>query len=402
MLPPLRAQSGSLQELLARSRREESPRQPAANPPSLPPRPRAKLVDDLAAVLRRGRNSPDSLPQAALCGESTFGGNCGNEPRRNPSAGQALDLRTQPSRQKFADVYRVGALLGVGSFATVHEATHRLIGENFVVKVIKARDEGAQEEEIRRQTVVKEITACARLAHPNICQFYGYFDEPDVSYLIMERLEGTDLFEFLSRQDNGEMAVDEEVARQLTSELISALQHCHQNGVCHRDVKPENILVMATPDGQMRLKLIDFGIAHVGDTLFDFHARDYCGTRDYMSPEIILRLGRYDARAGDMWSVGVSLFVLLYGSLPFNREYREHVIAEKGHPLPTFPTPDSGAPRISRSAIELLESLLSLDPVQRPSAAEALKHSWFQVIEPESVAERIELLLPVRVESSDR
>jgi serine/threonine protein kinase len=235
-----------------------------------------------------------------------------------------------------------------------------------------------------------------------ICQFFGYFDEPDVSYLIVERIEGSDLFEFLSQQNNGEMAVDEELARKLTSELISALRHCHGNGVCHRDIKPENILVTAAPDGQMGLKLIDFGIAHVGNTMFDFISRDYCGTRDYMPPEIILRLGRYDARAVDMWSAGVCLFVMLYGSLPFNREYREQVIAEKGlHPLPTFPTSDSGAPRISRPAIELLKSLLSLHPVQRPSAAEALKHSWLQVNELESVAEQVELLPPVS-ESSGR
>jgi Protein kinase domain len=166
MLPPLRAQSGSVQELLARSR--EGSEHQRASPPPLRTRPRVssnRLIDDIAAVLRRGRNSPDSLPQAILRGESPFGGNA---PRRNVSADQVLDLRTQPSQQSFADVYRVGALLGVGSFATVHEATHRLTGESFVVKAIKARDEGVQEEEIRRQTVAKEITACARLAHPNI------------------------------------------------------------------------------------------------------------------------------------------------------------------------------------------------------------------------------------------
>jgi serine/threonine protein kinase len=397
MLPPRRAQPGSVQEEPPACSRDESEQQRSPHPSLHRPRHRVDnglLVEDVAAALQRGRRT-------VLCArESPFGGTT-SEPRRNFSAGhRAVDLRTQPSKQNFADVYRVGALVGVGSFATIHEATHRLIGESFAVKVIRARGKD-EEEEIRRQTVAKEITACARLAHPNICQFFGYFDEPDVSYLIMERIEGSDLLEFLSRQDSGEMAVDEEVARQLTSELISALQHCHQNGVCHRDVKPENILVTATQDGQMGLKLIDFGIAHVGITVFDFHARDYCGTRDYMAPEIILRLGRYDARTSDMWSAGVCLFVLLYGSLPFNREHREHVIAEKGlHPLPTFPTPDSGAPRISRPAIELLESLLSLDPVQRPSATEVLEHSWLQVNEP-AVEEHIELPPPV-VESSGR
>ena len=101
-----------------------------------------------------------------------------------------------------------------------------------------------------------------------------------------------------------------------------------------------SILVFVNDQQELRLKLIDFGVAHCGQSASAAHAisMDFCGSRDYMPPEIVLRLGDYDARKADIWSAGLCIFIMLFGSLPFNRQHRERLIThERRHPLPTFP-----------------------------------------------------------------
>jgi tRNA A-37 threonylcarbamoyl transferase component Bud32 len=307
----------------------------------------------------------------------------GEDPRRHVSANNVVEARSVPARSKFSDVYGRGRLLGTGSFSRVYEVSHRLTGESFVAKSVRTRSSDRARARIRRQTVACEIAACSRLAHPNICQFLEYYNGRSHAHLVFEKIDGADLFQFL-QTCAPDMRIAEALAASLMADLLTALAHAHYNGVCHRDVKPENALLTVGGGGgggggTARLKLIDWGIAHVGKNRFDFRTREYCGTRDYMAPEIILRDGTaYDARKADVWSAGVCLNVMVYGCLPFNRDSRERVVAANGvHPLPAFPEPGPNVPRVSHHGRDILHRMLALEADERPSPSELLRHPWF-------------------------
>jgi len=187
-------------------------------------------------------------------------------------------------------------------------------------------------------------------------------------YLILEYAEGGELF---NRIKNG---VSETEAQRLFNQLLTAVNYLHNNSIVHRDLKPENILL----DSKGNIKISDFGLARFDAT----HMQSLCGTPHYVAPEVIrLGLGNSNttgySKAVDMWSLGVSLYHMLTGQLPFTETDRMALfrLIEKGQ----YEFPSNIMGDISSHAKDLIKKLLDVIPTTRLTADQALKHHWFVI-----------------------
>jgi serine/threonine protein kinase len=209
--------------------------------------------------------------------------------------------------------YRLDARLGAGGMGIVYRAARLLIGDEVAVKILHpalVSDEQAAER-FRR-----EAQAAARLKHPNAVSVYDFGLTPDgLVYLVMELVEGESLRDTIKRQGPLMPSVAVEIARQ----VCAALDEAHRQGIVHRDVKPDNILVHETAQG-LRVKVLDFGIARIRDLPTGggnlTQTGVMVGTPRYMSPEQCLG-EEVDGRS-DIYSLGVVLFEMLAGTVPFN------------------------------------------------------------------------------------
>ncbi|MDP8999051.1 MAG: serine/threonine protein kinase, partial [Myxococcota bacterium] len=205
--------------------------------------------------------------------------------------------------------------LGHGGMATVYRALDRRLGREVAVKVIHPHLRDSQEVVARFNA---EARAVAKLHHPNIVEVFDVSD-PDEreQYLVVELLRGTTLRRLLQLHK----AMPPEVAAAVALELLGALAHAHANGVVHRDVKPENVLIEARPAGQgstgegVVVKLTDFGIAKLLDAQGVTSTGQVLGSPAHMAPEQI-EGGEVDARA-DVFGLGVLLYECMVGHLPF-------------------------------------------------------------------------------------
>ncbi|KAF7978410.1 hypothetical protein HWV62_821 [Athelia sp. TMB] len=223
--------------------------------------------------------------------------------------------------------YDIGAQLGAGGFACVYRAMHRQTGKWYALKIIKAAKIKASSQkralEVRRATAfAREITILKRLVHPNICQFKEAFihDSDDNISLVLELVDGGDLLDYiLSRK-----GLSESSAKGITSQICEAMAYVHAKGIAHRDLKPENLLL--TRDDPPIVKIADFGLAKVVDSLTAFrvrpltndflfspfmmiHLKTMCGTCSFIAPEVVNQNETEGyTHLVDSWSVGVIVF----------------------------------------------------------------------------------------------
>ena len=249
----------------------------------------------------------------------------------------------------------------------VYRATRLLIGDTVAIKILHSetmRDPNAIER-FRR-----EAQAAARLKHPNVVAIYDFGVGADDSvYLVMEHADGEDLRSLITR--HGKLSL--QVASELLDQLCSALDEAHQRNIVHRDLKPENILVRSTPGGY-RVKVLDFGIAKLKDlsttsaTLTQVGT--VIGTPSYMSPEQC-RGREVDGRS-DIYSLGIILYEMLTGSVPFHAKHSAEVVALHVSELP--PPPSARNPSIP-PAVEavVMRALQKLPDARQQTAGEFAK-----------------------------
>src|SRR5690348_12258271 len=219
----------------------------------------------------------------------------------------SLDVRTGTVLAGF----RVESLLGEGAMGRVYLAEETATGRRVALKVLAA--ELARDERFRRR-FLRETELAARLDHPHVVATLGSGAEDATLYLAMEYVDGSDLRKLLRQ----EAPLEPERALELVEQVASALDAAHAAGLVHRDVKPGNILVAMTPDGEQAY-VCDFGLArHVSSASSLTMDRGFVGTIDYVSPEQI-ETGEVDSRA-DVYSLGCLLYECLAGVAPFERE----------------------------------------------------------------------------------
>ncbi|GMR45168.1 hypothetical protein PMAYCL1PPCAC_15363, partial [Pristionchus mayeri] len=245
--------------------------------------------------------------------------------------------------------------IGAGGFGKVRLATHLLTGQSVAIKII---DKKAIGDDLPR--VKTELEALRTLQHQNICRLYQEIETEEKFFLIMEYCSGGEMFDYIVRKAK----LEESEARHFFRQLVQAIAYIHDKGFAHRDLKPENLLL--TED--LHLKVIDFGLCAKPSGVFK-PLETACGSPAYAAPELIKGTPYYGNEA-DIWSMGVLLYALLCGTLPFEDDnmqglYRK--IMRGSYPVPDHLTPCSR---------QLLSRMLQVDPGQRITVKELLDHPW--------------------------
>ena len=255
--------------------------------------------------------------------------------------------------------YELGKLLGCGAFAKVYHARDLHSGQSVAIKVINKKKINGS---ILMLNIKREITIMRHLRHPHIVKLLEILATKSKIYFVMEFVRGGELF--------AKIAIgrfSENLSRKFFRQLISAVGFCHARGIYHRDLKPENLLV----DENANLKVSDFGLSAVTDQIrADGLLHTLCGTPAYVAPEILSKKG-YDGAKIDVWSCGVTLFVLNAGYLPFNDSnlmvlYKK--IYRGDYRCPKWMSPD-----LQR----FLSRLLDTNPQTRITINEILNDPWF-------------------------
>lgn len=260
-----------------------------------------------------------------------------------------------PSRPRVEQEYDLHEPLGQGSHAVVRRATKRGSQRELAVKTIRSHDEEGQ------LLAQREYELLAELHHPNIIAIVDLIVDSAASRvdIVMPLISGLSLDALVKRDG----PTSEDAARPLFTQLLHAVHYCHAHRVCHRDIKPENLMVSQEGGGIAKLTLMDFNAASKAGGLTP------TGTLMFMSPEAWHAKSAHN-EMGDMWSVGVCLYFMLAGYLPWVGQ-RVHVVALEVARFPMRFPADLGV-----DALSLLTGLLCRDVGQRLMVAGALMHPW--------------------------
>ncbi|KAK7103415.1 hypothetical protein V1264_018313 [Littorina saxatilis] len=254
--------------------------------------------------------------------------------------------------------YRLIKTIGKGNFAKVKLAKHVPTGKEVAIKII----DKTQLNPSSLQKLFREVRIMKLLDHPNIVKIFEVIETEKTLYLVMEYASGGEVFDYLVA--HGRMK--EKEARAKFRQIVSAVQYCHQKHIVHRDLKAENLLL----DGDMNIKIADYGFSNEfvpGNKLDTF-----CGSPPYAAPELF-QGKKYDGPEVDVWSLGVILYTLVSGSLPFDgqnlKELRERVLRGK-YRIPFY---------MSTDCENLLKKFLVLNPMKRLSLESIMKDRWMNM-----------------------
>ncbi|XP_072300752.1 serine/threonine-protein kinase SIK1 [Eucyclogobius newberryi] len=251
--------------------------------------------------------------------------------------------------------YEIIRTLGKGNFAVVKLARHKVTKTQVAIKIIdKTRLNPSNLEKIYREVQIMKL-----LNHPHIIKLYQVMETKDMLYIVTEYAKNGEMFDHLT--SNGRLSEDE--ARKKFWQILSAVDYCHRHHIVHRDLKTENLLL----DANMNIKLADFGFGNfynAGDPL-----STWCGSPPYAAPEVF-EGKEYEGPGLDIWSLGVVLYVLVCGSLPFDGPslpaLRQRV-TEGRFRIPFF---------MSQDCENLIRKMLVVDPAKRITVAQINQHRW--------------------------
>uniref|UniRef100_A0A915NCE7 Ribosomal protein S6 kinase n=1 Tax=Meloidogyne javanica TaxID=6303 RepID=A0A915NCE7_MELJA len=280
--------------------------------------------------------------------------------------------------------------LGRGSFSVCRKCQRLNDGKEFAVKIVSQR---FANQAIREVRILETLNP-----HPHIVPLIEAISDQFHYYIVLEKLEGGELLDRLRRMEK----FTEIQAAEIMTQLVSSLRHMHSKDIVHRDLKPENILFASSEPGNYSLRLVDFGFARILPSTMRGNSGSFssstknlitplCGTLHYAAPEVLEiedELPQYNQQC-DLWSLGVVLFTLLSGKVPFHAksqaESAADIIARIKRAEFSFEGPVWGM--VSEPAKDLITGLLTVDPTRRLSLAQVAKHPWLDSAKtPESSA----------------
>lgn len=265
------------------------------------------------------------------------------------------------------DKYDLGKELGRGGFSVVREAVNKYTKEKVAVKFIEKKF--VDQEELK--LLQREIDIMARVQHKNVLRLFEIFDTSTQLSLVMELVNGGELFyKIVDKGSYSEME-----ARDIVRQLVEGVDYLHNQGIAHRDLKPENLLCSEVDDGKMVIKIADFGLSKAfnGENALETS----CGTPDYAAPEVLRMDGAYD-KSVDLWSIGVITYVLLCGFPPFYGKSQAQLFEKILNADFEFPEPEWT--NISAEAKDFINHLLILDTKQRYNTKQCLEHPWLKAL----------------------
>lgn len=272
--------------------------------------------------------------------------------------------------EHLSEKYSLCEVLGVGSTSTCYRCVNNATGDSYACKMIDKKFIATHYQGMASQ-FQSEILALKALQHPNIISLYDVYYDSDRIYIVMELMHGGELFDYVVERGT----LSEPEAADIMKKITSALDYIHSKNIIHRDLKPENLLLLRKPltPYDVEVKIIDFGLSKQLETQPGGVAGTFLGTRGYLAPEMLQRLN-YSC-AVDAWALGVILYVLLCGCLPFDDDSQPLSSADalKARFVLRYPR---WARNLSNDAKDLLSHLLDIDPNVRYTAQRALNHEW--------------------------
>ena len=297
-----------------------------------------------------------NTPGGPTPGGDTKSGN-DSLPKMKVSKENIIKISTEP----IANYYSIVKDLGHGSYGQVKKVKHKQLGEIRAMKITNKKSDSSK----------YEIEILRKISHPNITNIFEIFADSKKYYVIMEFLEGGELFEAITSIGS----FTEASACKVMKQILSAVFYLHSNRIVHRDLKPENIMLTQKPkNGNYQIKLIDFGTAKIfkpGKKMNKF-----IGTSYYIAPEVLKE--RYDEKC-DVWSCGVILFILLCGYPPFNGNTNVDIFHAIQNQNPIFGGEEWED--ITPEAKDLIKLMLKKNPSERLTAEMCLKHKWFKMLD---------------------
>ncbi|KAG1735544.1 Pkinase-domain-containing protein [Suillus lakei] len=276
---------------------------------------------------------------------------------------------------KMIGLWKVGRTIGKGSSGRVRIARHSKTGQYAAVKIVSKNmlmnsiTKLADSAEHMLLSIEREIVIMKLIDHPNIMRLYDVWETSSELYLILEYVEGGELFDYLCNK--GRLSTFE--ALDYFQQIISAIDYCHRLNIAHRDLKPENLLM----DQNKNIKVADFGMAAWQASSKNGLLQTACGSPHYAAPEVIMGK-EYNGRASDIWSCGVILFALLVGRLPFDDEDLPTLLDKVKSGKFDMPA------GVDTLAKDLITKMLQRDVVKRITIPEILAHPFYLSQKPKS------------------
>ena len=271
--------------------------------------------------------------------------------------------------------YKYGRLIGQGAFGKVNIGLNVLTGRVVAIKSFNKKNFDMNNDFMKK--IIYETNLMKKLNHKNVTKILEMFEDDKYILIIMEYINGGNLFSFVKKRRK----LTEKISKFLFRQIILGLKHIHSKNIVHRDVKLENILI----DLNNTIKICDFGIGRVLSSPQEL-LHDQCGTPMYMAPEILFSTKEkgYKGFPVDIWSAGIALYIMLSGTLPFsikkedsildmNENNKKKNVALKQAIMFTQP---KKIEKISDKAKDLLHGLLNKDPNKRLTIEQILKHPW--------------------------
>ncbi|XP_047460549.1 death-associated protein kinase 2 [Mugil cephalus] len=276
------------------------------------------------------------------------------------------------------DFYEIGEVLGSGHFGQVRQVRERSSGTCWAGKFMKIRKIACSRLGLERASVEKEVEILQAAQHPNIVTLKDVFESRAEVVLILELVSGGELFDFIAEKEN----LLESEAIEFLKQILEGLVFMHSKNIAHFDLKPENIMLSDKVSPHPRIKLIDFGLAHLFRPGEEYKSTS--GTPQYIAPEIVNCEPL--STAADMWSIGVITYILLSGLSPFqddtDEETLKNIIAMK------YEFNERHFSMTSSMAKDFIQKLLVNDPKERMTAEESLLHPWIKPITRKQAANR--------------
>jgi serine/threonine protein kinase len=251
--------------------------------------------------------------------------------------------------------WRLLKIIGDGSFSTVRYAQHAFTSEPVAIKIMSKDRLAALGQQ---DAILERIALLLRFDHPGIIKLKEALEDASNHYLVFEYCSGGELFDFITSRKR----VEEPLAKRLFKQIVLAVSYIHSQNVVHRDLKPENLLLTQNAS----VKIIDFGLANAHA---DQPLRDRCGSACYIAPEALGTVPYFGVPA-DIWALGVILYALVDGSLPWNYDDETRMVEQIT--TGSFPMPAA----ISSACQDLIRGILNPDPAQRFTIDAILMHPW--------------------------